>query len=367
MTSDHTGLRVRQQRNFISVREKPLANRGVGTLLHPKPIELPLTGRVQTFEVSLGYEAVPSTDVWAIAVPRRSQLQLNRINNDPYAVHVAAALVDRQNRRVAPLVQSASGVGAVVDVEPGFYKIVISLGMPVLLKPVPFELRCTATSAGVQGLGQIKVLAQALLHREHLRALGLVRVSARSRLLARTLHGQALVRLEVGGLARLAANQRRPARAVGVSQVLASAVLSAQSGGRLAAPGGDAGVWGRGRLAAVRWTNDPMDRRRAWFDHGVVVLNRAYVNLDQDPLTVWAQLEKVLHDLYPPSKVAITLRLKGLVRLGGQARLNPGLRGRGHLALLAQGALNPRSRLKGVGTIRSVGGVSLLSQARSGP
>lgn len=367
MTSDHTGLRVRQQRNFISVREKPLANRGVGTLLHPKPIELPQTGKPQTFEVSLGYEAVPSTDVWQITVQRRSQLQLNRINNDPYVVHVAAALVDHNNRRVAPLVQSASGVGAVVDVEPGRYKIVISLGMPVMLKPVPFELFCTATSAGLRAVGQLKVLAQVAFRRKHLQALGLAWVSGQATLLSRTLRGQGLLRLEVGGLSRLSSNQRRPTHAIGVTQVSASAVLSAHTGGRLVAPGGNAGIWGRGRLAAVRWVSEPLDRRRAWFDHGVVVLNRAYVSLNQDPLTVWAQLEKVLHDLYPPSKVAITMRLKGLVQLGGQARLNPGLRGRGHLALLAQGALNPRSRLKGVGTIRSVGGVSLLSQARSGP
>lgn len=365
--SDHTGLRVRQARNGISVREKPLADRGVGTLLHPKPLKLPLTGGVQSFEVSLGYEAVPSTDIWQIRVERRSQLQLNRINNDPYAVHVGAALVDASNRRIAPLVQSASGIGGVVDVEPGLYKIVISLGMPVLLKPVPFELRATAIGAGIDALGIAQVWAKALLRRQSLKGAGSLWVSGTAALLSRTLRGLGSIELDIGAVAQLSRHQRRRSQAIGVAQVVAQAILSAHTGGRLVAPGGDAGIWGRGQLAAIRWVDEPSDRRRAWFAGRTVVLNRAYVNLDQDPATVWAQLEKVLHDLYPPSKVAIRLKLFGQVRGFGRARLNPGLHASGVAGVRGTAQLGGRSHLKGSGHIGRVIGASLLSQARTTP
>lgn len=313
MTSDHTGLRVRQARNFISVREKPVGDRGVGTLLQPKPLELPLPGRAQTFEVRLGYEAVPATEVLQIVVERRSLLQLRRLSSDPYAVHVAAALVGPGNRRVAPLVQSASGIGETVEVEAGTYKIVISLGMAVSLAAVPFELECLPIAASARGLGWTQVLAYSRIVQHHIFALGVASAGGKGGINLHTLHGEGVFSLDFGGVTRIR-QYRYYTRAVAVFTVVGESILSSYNTPQIVAPGGEVGVWGSGKLAAITWAQEPTDRRRAWFaaDGTTVVINRAYIDLDADPATVWARLEQVLHDLYPPSTVVVTREMTGL-------------------------------------------------------
>lgn len=362
MTSDHTGLRVRQARNFISVREKPVGDRGVGTLLHPKRLELPLPGRTQTFEVRLGYEAVPATEVLQIVVERRSLLQLKRLSSDPYAVHVAAALVGPGNRRVAPLVQSASGIGETVEVEAGTYKIVISLGMAVSLAAVPFELDCLPVAASAVAEGLVAVSGMARLRWARLLALAVIRLGGSGSINMHTLHGEGVISLAFSGNTRIR-QYRYYTRAIAVFSVVAEGILSSYNTPQIIAPGGDIGVWGAGKLAAISRVNEPLDRRRAWFgaDGRTVVINSAYVNLDADPYTVWARLEQIIHDLYPPTGPVITREMTGLAsaQVIGNGRL---------IAAPPPSPLHARVTVMGVGRLSSSGlrGVGAVLDASSG-
>lgn len=324
MTSDHTGLRVRQARNGISVREKPVIDRFHGTLVNPKPLELPVQGGVIEFTTRLGYESLSASDFWWISVPRKSHLRVDRISDDIYAVHVGVALLDGNNRRVAPLVQSASGKGEVVTVERGEYKIVAALGMPVALKPLTLQLEVIAVAASIQGLGVASVIGFASLRNQHLVALGSFSAGGQGAINRNTLHGEGTISLEFGGESKIGV-YRKYTKAIGVLQVQGLGNISAFNTPRMVAPGGDAGIWAQGKLATITWANEPMNRRRAWFDaDGVtVVLNRAYVDLDADPYTVWARLEQIIKDLYPPPAVPVPLkRTVGGVFVGGLARLS---------------------------------------------
>lgn len=144
----------------ITIREPPnLAgfNKGGtwGTLLEPRPFEIPIrldhgggviVGGVTELETTLGFEAEPSTDVWCFNLPHAAWLQVDRLCDDIYGIHVGVALVDGQNRRVAPLVQSVSGIGDEVEIQPGFYKLIAALGVPERI--VNLRLRFTLSIVG---------------------------------------------------------------------------------------------------------------------------------------------------------------------------------------------------------------------------
>lgn len=324
MTADHTGLRVRQGRNYVTVREKPVQDQFHGTLVNPKRWELPSMGGITEATTQLGYEAVPSTDVWQITVPRKSDLRMTRISSDRYAVHVGAALIDQNNKRVAPLVQSASGKGEVVTVEAGTYKVVVSLGMPVRIGPITFQLEMVSVAAKAEALGLVQVFGTAAIRRLGLKALGLVTAGGDAAINRTTLHGEAKVSLEFGGLSRLT-QYNKYTHAIGVAQVVGVGNVSAFNSPRMVAPGGDAGIWGSGKLATITWQNAPSDRRWAWFDtDGVtVVLNKAYVDLDADRYTVYARLDRIVNQLYPPPPVPQQVRgASAVVGVTGSARLS---------------------------------------------
>ena len=139
------GLRLRpgagQDGNHISVREAPNQDGGWGTLVAPRMVQLPLAPPALRLQMRLGYQAVPSTDVLGFETKSALRLQANRISGEPYVVHVAVALLDANNRRVVSLVDTADGRGVFHLIDPGYYKIVVSLGMPV---DVNFELRLAA-------------------------------------------------------------------------------------------------------------------------------------------------------------------------------------------------------------------------------
>lgn len=364
MTADHTGLRVRQGRNFITVREKPVIDQFHGTLVNPKPIELPEHGGVAEVSTELGYEAVPSTDVWLIRIPRLSHLRVDRLCDDRYAVHVGAALIDMNNKRVAPLVQSASGRGELVTVEPGTYKIVASLGMPVRLPAITFRLDVVQVSASIQALGLITLQGIAKLRQQHLVALGLIDLSGTGTMNSRSLKGDGVISLEFTGSSRLQ-QYRLYTKAIGVAQVVASGIVSAYNTAQMVVPGASLLIEGTGRLAAIVWVNDPTDRRRAWMDtNGQVVLNRPYVNLlDGDAYTIWARLEQILQELAGPAR-GNQIAGGGQIGIGASGQLlSRVLRGNGQSSSLSgYGSLNSRS-LVGTG-LAVVSGGSCMAQPR---
>jgi hypothetical protein len=128
-----------------------------GTLLYPRPLELNLS-LAQTssgpdqgepgwpfattvLRTTLGFEAMPSTDFWLFKLERETRLRAERISQDPYAVHVAVALINAfTNRRVESLVHSQDGIGPEVLLPPGTYKLVVALGLPEVISKIEIRL-----------------------------------------------------------------------------------------------------------------------------------------------------------------------------------------------------------------------------------
>jgi hypothetical protein len=290
---------IRQSGNFISVREKPDQDAGWGSLQRPKPLELPLL-KPHRVRSHLGYEAVPATEVWQFTTAAAVTLQVNRISGDRYANSVAVALLNTYNQRVAPLVQSASGRGAAVEIKAGSYKVIAALG---IAENVKFELEFNLTPSAGALRGQAAATAQAV-------ATPLQRTPLAGWLRRRRLQLSAALLPAGGGL-----RPRPPALTLQPSQLLqhsllqsqaavtacAKALLSSQL--KLAAlqPAPlTATVSAAGQLAAVRWLRQPGEKWRARIAaDGACEFNSAYVNFNLEPRALEQQREALVAELSP--------------------------------------------------------------------
>ena len=269
-------LAVRQQGNYISVRERPGPFGERGTLNRPRPIEMPRLGQ-QRLHTRLGYEVSPSSEVWAFHAPWPLQLQVNRLSDDRAANCVAVALLDGGNRHVAPLVSTARGVGLPVTIPAGEYRIIASLG---IAEEVAVELEVNAappfgligrTVARVGGLASFPAKA-----RWGLVGAAPATASGRGRLIdgSRSLSGQALA--AAGGAARL----RTPLlRGVATQVAAAFGRIRGQALARLKG-GASASAGGSGLIRGVIWLDEPGSLWRARLNGGVLELNRAYFSSD---------------------------------------------------------------------------------------
>lgn len=269
-------LAVRERGNYISVRQKPDQTGGWGTLNRPKQFEMPWLGR-HSLHTSLGYEAMPSSEVWAFATPRGLQLQVTRRSDDAMANCVAVALLDDNNRHVAPLVATAGGVGEPVTVPAGEYRIIASLGVAEM---VQIELEVNAQPAlALQGRGAVRTVARLLS-----RSIGQRRFSARS---LATAHGRGITALaeqllagqggvRVGGTGWLASH-----RLQGMAEMALQAVgqLTGDSGVPLVGTA-PVGAGGALTIRAVVWRDEPDDLWRVRLVGGVIEVNRAYFGAD---------------------------------------------------------------------------------------
>lgn len=282
-------LAVRQQQlgqrgNAISVRQKPDQDAGWGTLQRPKRFELPLL-TPHRIKSRLGYEAVPASEFWQFSISGPVRLQVNRLSKDRYANSVGVALLDQHNRRVAPLVQSASGRGAPVDIPAGTYKVVAALGIAENLRDLVFEFLALPIGARLQALGVFQLGGQAAASSRALQGLGVTTpLSAGGRPLAYRQSqaiGLAGRQLQAIGLAATSAAGVLSRASSSLQGVMAAAVTGrgmVRSAQPLALQAvGQARSGGRGRLASVRWLDEPQHNWRARRDGGVLELNRAYV------------------------------------------------------------------------------------------
>jgi hypothetical protein len=272
-------LAVRQQQqgqrgNAISVRQKPDQDAGWGTLRQPKRFELPLLSP-HRIKSRLGYEAVPASEFWQFTVTGPVRLQVNRISKDRYANSVGVALLDESNRRVAPLVQSASGRGTPVEIPAGTYKVVASLGLAENLKDLVFEFLALPSGARLKAQGVMAVHGQATASRHGLNGTGLM-----TPLMAST-KGLAAHQLQAVGLASAPSPAVLSSRRHGLQ---GSAAAAFQGQGVLRAPqlqplqgGARLAMSGRGRMATVQWRDEPQNAWRVRQVGEVLELNRAYV------------------------------------------------------------------------------------------
>lgn len=269
-------LALRQQGNYISVRERPGPFGERGTLNRPTPIEIPRLGQ-QRLHTRLGYEAIPSTEVWAFDAPWPLQLQVNRLSQDRAANCVAVALLDGGNRHVAPLVNTARGVGLPVAVPAGTYRIIASLG---IAEEVTVELEVNAAPpVGLVGraMAEIGGLASLLAGaRRALSGVGSAAAGGRGRIVddSRALHGGVLI--GVGGTAAL---QSSGLKGVARQEVTTVGQIRDQS---LAVLAGAAFVsaGGHGLIREVIWRNEPANSWRARRSGEALELNRAYFSSD---------------------------------------------------------------------------------------
>jgi len=291
LPQEQPGLRLRQQGNFISVRQKPDQDAGWGTLRQPKRFELPLL-TPHRLKSHLGFEAVPASEFWQFSVSGRVRLQVNRLSADRYANSVGVALLDQGNRRVAPLVQSASGRGEPVEIGPGTYKVVASLGIAENIKDLVLEFLTTPVGGGLdgvalawaQGRGQLLDRGDQGHRLLHGRAVA-GPVVGHATLGYAQLHGHtAIAAAQVLGLARLLVTTSTAAlHGRGVATVAGHARLTGWVLDKLKGTATVGPVAASGTLAAVRWVDQPHVNWRARVTAGVVELNRSYVHFDVDP------------------------------------------------------------------------------------
>lgn len=279
-------LAVRERGNYISVRERPDSQGGRGTLNRPKPIEMPRLGQ-QVLHTRLGYEATPSTEVWAFHAPFPLQLQVTRRSEDRAANCVAVALLDEGNRRVAPLVATARGVGLPVTVPAGSYRIIAALGIP---EEVTVELEVNvAPPVGLAGSLLARLAGAGSLISTTRRSLS---GSARAVIAG---GGRVAIRgLALNGVAQAAAGGRLLVRTELLAGV-ASQGLTASGGLGDFQPAFMAGqtslaAGGQALLRPVVWRNDPESFWRARRSGETLELNRAY--LSTDPALQRQQLEE---------------------------------------------------------------------------
>lgn len=272
-------LALRERGNFISVRQQPDQDAGWGTLHRPKRFELPLM-RSHSLFTRLGYEAEPSSEVWQFEAVAALTLQVNRISADRYANSVAVALLDQNNRRVAPLVESALGVGAPVRIEPGVYKVVAALG---LSEQVKVELQFNALPArGLAGALPMQLNAGAALLQgggsRTLKAAALLALRPHARLANDTTVLKATAPLALQAVAVMRAPQLvgRAGSRFGATAALHPSSISRLQG--CAAVSATAAAV----LPAVRWLDEPHVFWRGRVVAGVLELNRAYL---ADPRT----------------------------------------------------------------------------------
>lgn len=126
-------------------------DQGWGTLLRPKPLELPWCQPVE-ITAELGYSGRPSTDVWSIELPQPFQLQVSRDTSDPFHIHLHVGLTGPCGRHQAVLVASPTGRGEAVEVPAGRWLVVVSSGKaieircPIRLVALPLQGRLSASS-----------------------------------------------------------------------------------------------------------------------------------------------------------------------------------------------------------------------------
>jgi hypothetical protein len=290
------GLTLNQRNNYISIRQKPDQDAGWGTLRQPKRFELPFLTPHQV-KSHLGFEAVPSSEFWQFSTTGKIRLQVNRISADRYANSVGLALLDGNNKRVAPLVQSASGRGEPIEIPPGTYKVVASLGIAANLKDLVFEFLAAPIGARLKATLLTRFpasghLGGSLLAGSHrgLHGQGVTHWLAASGSLhafrGRHLRGTgrtvaaATAHLAAGGSRRSLAGQARMALSGGMR-------LSVARLKSLRAQAFSAGT-GQARIATVRWLDEPMNPWRARRVGDVAELNRPYVRFE---VTAAAQAE----------------------------------------------------------------------------
>ena len=290
---------LRQSGNFISVREKPDQDAGWGSLNHPKPLELPLL-RPHRVRSHLGYEAVPATEVWQFKTAAAVTLQVNRISGDRYANSVAVALLNTNNQRVAPLVQSASGRGAAVEIAAGSYKVIAALGIAENVK-FELEFNLTPSAGALRGTAPMTAKGSSRLLQDSPLAGWLRR---------RKLQLTAALLPAGGGL-----RPRPPALTLQPSQLLQRSPLQARAGISACAKALLSGqlkltalqptpltttASAAGQLAVVRWLRQPGEKWRArTAADGACEFNSAYVNFNLEPRALEQQRIALVAELSP--------------------------------------------------------------------
>jgi hypothetical protein len=198
------------------------------------------------------------------------------------------ALLDQNNRRVAPLVQSASGRGEPVEIEAGTYKVVASLGRAENLKDLVFEFLASPIGARLRSTALLLFPLQGRLqgrsrqgrNRSLVGAAVLQPLIGIGRLHAGTggLHLKGRGDVTAGGTGALQA-PGQSLRGVAAAAMPATGHLRARRAKAIRGICLAAGL-GRGSLVPVRWLNEPHNPWRARAVNGVCELNRAYVRFD---------------------------------------------------------------------------------------
>jgi hypothetical protein len=119
-----------------------------GTVLNPNWVEVGLQQidpPLIKLQTQLGYERIPSTQVFGFKASKRFELQINRRSTDPYIVHVQITVYRIGERRSVYAITTASGRGDLIELPAGDYRIICALGIPeqvdleleLLVRPAP--------------------------------------------------------------------------------------------------------------------------------------------------------------------------------------------------------------------------------------
>jgi len=143
----------------LTVRREGTASSGtisrpIAVALDLSRVEPPVIERRQ----KLGYEALPSTAVYAIRASKRFELKLGRGSDDRYAAHIQVTAIDGSGRAVYQLTR-ADGQGEWQQLAAGEYRIVAALLIPeevelaLTIAARPARVRLAAAVADGNGGG----------------------------------------------------------------------------------------------------------------------------------------------------------------------------------------------------------------------
>jgi hypothetical protein len=197
----------------LALNERFLTGRGVGALgtyASPLPIQYDLTkseGCQLTYQLRVGYEAIPSTRVMGFWIPNPAQLKVKLVSDDPYIHHVACALAGPDDIRGPgrrQLISTFDLDGDWVDLSRGQWWVTFSTIMPVdvtfhaivHLKPLPKPLHAWTHGLRIPSkllstpkalFSSINSPAQSMLLHSPIAAIGVIPAPAPAAAIARRL------------------------------------------------------------------------------------------------------------------------------------------------------------------------------------
>jgi hypothetical protein len=127
------------------------------TRLSPQVLDVDVSavgGGVERESVSLGFNTEVASHFFRFTLPRRVEIRVQRISDDPYAAHVAASVGLEEARVSQPLWNTSEGDSGWLPLEAGTYRLVVGTVLPSEQK---LEMLFLARPRRIEALGLVPI------------------------------------------------------------------------------------------------------------------------------------------------------------------------------------------------------------------